>query len=202
MDEKKKYFTSGEIADHCGINFNIVVRWANRGRIKFPWKMEQKVSLDEFIVFLSDHNFQSLNLSEHQEPTVLIIDDEINVVNSIGRVFSSNGFKIISANNGFRAGLLLKQESPLIITLDLSMDKISGFDFLKIIKELHLNQKVWIVVISGEPNEDLEKAIEMGADFYLRKPFSKLDLEKIIKKLHPGVNDGEGLERSSIRRAI
>ena len=199
MDEKKKYFTSGEIANHCGINFNMIVRWANRGRIKFPWKMEQKVSLDEFIIFLSEHNFQS-SRTNNANPSVLIVDDEVNVVNSIGRIFTANGFQILSANNGFKAGLLLKQENPLIITLDLSMDKISGFDILKIIKSLNFKQKAWIIVISGESNEYLEKAIEMGADFYLRKPFSKEDLEKIIKKLCPIIIEGENHERSSFRR--
>lgn len=97
---------------------------------------------------------------------------------------------------------MLKQESPLIITLDLTMNKISGFDILKIIKSLSIKQKAWIIVISGESKEYLEKAIDLGADFYLRKPFLKEDLEKIIKKLHPSLIEGEKHERSSIRRAV
>jgi two-component system response regulator VicR len=204
---KAKYFTTGQIAEHCGVNFRTVIRWINKGYIKankLPGRGDHRVSLEDFIAFLNENNFSPLsskNEKEEAELKALIIDDEINVVNSIGRVFASNGFHVLSAQNGFRAGFILNQECPQILTLDLNMKELNGYDVLKIIRGLKLNHKLWVIVISGESEESLEKAIEEGADFYLKKPFSKIDLEKIIHKFFPLKNEGISNERGSIRSA-
>lgn len=203
MEEKIKFFTTGQIANHCGVNFRTVLRWINRGYIranKLPGRGDHRVSLDDFIAFLNENKLEPLANST-ERPRALIIDDETNMVNSIGRIFSSNGFDVLTAENGFRAGYLLNQAKPQILTLDLNMKELSGFEVLKIIKGLKLNEKVWVIVISGESSEKLEKAIELGADFYLRKPFSKLDLEKIITKTSTMKTLGEVNERDRIRRA-
>ncbi|MDO9181263.1 MAG: response regulator [Bacteriovorax sp.] len=206
-EEKIKFFTTGQVADHCGVNFRTVIRWINKGYIKanrLPGRGDHRISLDDFISFLNENDFKSLSLEKNITPNLpkaLIIDDEINAANSIGRIFTSNGFNVITAENGFKAGYLLNQEKPQILTLDLNMCDLNGYDVLKIIKGIKLNHKVWVIIISGDSEERLEKAIELGADLYLKKPFLKEDLEKIILKFYPKNNVGENNERSSIRRA-
>lgn len=200
--KRRRDFTTGEIANQCGISFSAITKWINRGKINFPWRVDQQVSFEDFILFLSQHDLQNRPNLTAIPPTVLVIDDESNVVNSIGRVFHSLGFKVLSSDNGFKAGLLISQERPQIITLDLNLENVDGYDILEMIKKLKLENKVWIVVISGESEDCLEKSIELGADCFLKKPFSKNDLEKIIKKFYPDQNVGENHERSSVRRAF
>lgn len=185
MSNRKKIYTTTEVAQKCGITYRSIAKWVNRSRIHFPWQPDQQVSLDDFIAFINSNDLHTLSKKENKRPTALIVDDEDNVASSIGRVFLSNGFDIFLAKNGFRAGILLKQENPQIITVDLSMQDLDGFDVLSIIQNLKLNTKAWIIIISGNSEDCLEKAIEMGADFYLKKPFSKSDLERIIHKIYP-----------------
>ena len=142
-------------------------------------KMNQ-TNVEDFIVQLKEQNRVQKN---NQELKALVIDDEENVAKSIGRVFSNKGIKVLLAHNGFSAGMILSNEKPKIVTLDLKMEQLSGQDVLKIIAALNLNEKIWVIVISGETEEHLIKAVNSGADFYLKKPFSKDDLEKIIDKL-------------------
>ena len=190
-DINSNFFTTGQIAEHCGVSFKTVIRWINRGYIKanrLQGRGDQYVSLDDFIDFLNENNFSSIEKRLRNGilmPKVLIVDDEINVINSLSRIFTANGFTTLSAENGFKAGFILNQEKPQLLTLDLNMKNLNGFDVLKIIKGLNLSQKVWVIIISGDSIGSLEKAIELGADFYLRKPFAKNDLEKIIQKVCP-----------------
>ncbi len=185
MNEIKKYYTTSEVANHCGVSFNAVARWVNKKRHHFPWQRDQKVSLDDFILFIDQINLDGLSKAKENVPRALIVDDEEYTAKSIGRVFNNCGFNIFMAQNGFKAAVLLKQELPQIVTLDLSMNELNGYDVLKIIKSIKLRQKAWIIIISGNSEDSFQKAIEMGADFYLKKPFSKHDLEKIILKLYP-----------------
>jgi len=197
--KEQSFFSTGQIAEHCGVNFRTVLRWINKGLIKsvrLPGvKGEHRVSLEDFANFLKDNSFEPLtnNLDNDSNSKVLIIDDEINMVNSIGRVFTSKGLKVYSADNGLKAGYLLSLVKPKILTLDLDLKDVNGFEFLKIIQGLQLKEKIWIVVISGGSDDQVNKAISMGADCYLKKPFSKNDLEKIISKFCIGPeNDHEG----------
>jgi len=182
---EKKYYTTGEVANHCGVSFRAVARWVNKSRRQFPWRKDQKVSLDDFINFIDEIDLGEFSKTNDKRPKALIVDDEEYAVSSIGRVFNNCGFNIFMAQNGFKAAVLLKQELPEIITLDLTMNELDGYDLLKIIKSLKLKQKSWIIIISGNSEDNFQKAMELGADFYLQKPFSKQDLEKIINKLFP-----------------
>nr|BDT27435.1 response regulator [Bacteriovorax sp. HI3] len=184
LKSDKKIFTTIEVAQKCGMNYQIVSRWFNRYRIQFPWKPEQKVSLDEFVEFINK-SLPVENEKKPKRPSVLIVDDEENVANSISRVFQCNGFDILLAENGFKAAILAKKEVPQIITIDLSMNGLDGYDVVSIIQKLKVRQKAWIIIISGSSHDSCERAVEMGADFYLQKPFSKTDLEKIIWRVCP-----------------
>lgn len=209
MKEEKRFFTTGEIANYCGVNFRTVLRWINKGYIKaqkLPGRGDHRITLDDFIAFLNENNFEvdeilKLKKEDENRLKVLIVDDESSIVNSISRIFSMKGFEIHTADNGFKAGFLLSKERPQIITLDLNMGNLDGFDVLKIINALKMQEKIWTVVISGDQESKVEKAIELGADFYLRKPFSKEDLDKIISRVFPTSTHEELDERDSIRRA-
>jgi DNA-binding response OmpR family regulator len=114
---------------------------------------------------------------------VLIIDDEKNIIESISSFFPENEFKILSSTNADQAMLLIHEERPLILTLDLRMFDSNGIEILKTINDLGFNKKIWIIVISGAKESELQAAVDFGADFYLQKPFHENDLNKIIKKL-------------------
>ena len=127
-----------------------------------------------------DQEISNSNREDSDSLRVLIIDDEIIMQNSLKRIFQSKNFKTFYADNLFTACFNIKKYRPHIVTLDLNLNGYSGVELVKI-KEKYFSECL-VIVISGEDLNKLEEAVNLGADIYLKKPFEKNDLEKIIDK--------------------
>jgi CheY-like chemotaxis protein len=193
--DKNKYLSVKQISHYCEVDDMIVESWISRG-LMGPNNKKTTVQLEDFISFLnSNHHFENTE-SSRDELSVLVVDDELNVASVIGEVFTSHGFKVTTSGDAIQAGLVIKNKMPKIVTLDLTMTSFDGLDVLKIINGLQLQGKIWVVVISGSSEENIQQAMNVGADCYLQKPFSNNDLEKIINKFFP--NQGKNnLSRAS-----
>jgi len=116
--------------------------------------------------------------------TVIIIDDHDPIRKAIRRVLSGMGFKTIQEYfDGHDALKALAREAmpvDLIIT-DLYMRKVTGFQVLKKIRTKSYGFDIPIVVVTGEGSkEDIVKAVDLGADEYVLKPFQMVELEKKV----------------------
>ena len=72
---------------------------------------------------------------------------------------------------------------PALITLDLSMPGMSGFEVVSFMREREILKNIKILVVSALPDDDLQKAILLGADAALSKPFDNSELLQHIDKL-------------------
>lgn len=190
MEEKwPTYLSVAQFAKYCGVNSKMVWRWIKNGEIKAvkpPGKNDYKIgvnNLSKIKIEKMDRTFFRLESQIRDQSKVLIVDDEPNVIESIGSTFSDCGFKIVSTTNAYEAVLLLQTERPLFLTLDLQMIDHSGIEILKLINDLGLKKNMWVIIISAANESELRFAVDIGADFYLQKPFYENDLNKIIKKL-------------------
>ena len=68
-------------------------------------------------------------------PTILIVDDEISIVQSLGGLLTDEGFEVKAASNGYEALKLIEQEAPDLVLLDIWMPGIDGIETLKEIKK-------------------------------------------------------------------
>jgi len=105
---------------------------------------------------------------------ILLVDDA-KMFQDIYKVkLLPEGFKIKTANNGMEALKLLSEEIPDLILLDLNMPVMDGFKVLQAVKADPKFSSIHIVVLSsrGQP-EEIEKAINLGADGYLVKSTAK-----------------------------
>jgi len=114
---------------------------------------------------------------------ILIVDDEEQLAKSIQRVLRGAGYKTSLALDGFRAGSKLMKEKPALMTLDLSMPGIDGFDVIQFVKSSEELSATKILVISALDEDHLQRAISLGADAYLQKPFVNSELLAEIEKL-------------------
>lgn len=190
MEEKwPTYLSIAQFAKYCGVNSKMVWRWIKNGEIKAvkpPGKKDYKIGVNNLSKIKIEKIDRICSRLEYQMPCqskVLIVDDEPNVIESISSTFSDSGFEIISTTNAYEAVLLLQAEQPLFLTLDLKMIDHSGIEILKLINDLGLKQNMWVIIISAANESELRFAVDLGADFYLQKPFYENDLNKIIKKL-------------------
>jgi len=113
---------------------------------------------------------------------ILIIDDEVDICEMLKDFFSARGYQVMYALTG-QGGLdAFNIERPQIVMLDLFLGDIYGLEVLKKIKTIDRSSVVIIITGSGS-KEDEKKAKELGADFYLDKPFSVAALKKLLLEI-------------------
>ena len=182
-----KTLTSGEIAAYCDVNLRTVIRWIESGKLKgfkLPGRGNNRVLVEDFIEFLERHNMPIPEaLKGTANPAVLIVDDEMPVAKSIQRVARRAGYDSYIATGGFQAGIMLSQHEPKVMTLDLSMPGMDGYSVIEFTRSQSKYKDLKIVVISALDDISLERALEIGADATLQKPFSNHDLTMVLEQL-------------------
>lgn len=117
--------------------------------------------------------------------TILIVDDS-----SAMRSFIISGleelgdYKFKEAKTGFEALKELPRDNYILVISDINMPDINGLELLNFIKTSENYKHIPVLMISTETKEeDLKRALSMGADDYLTKPFEIKHLQKKVKKL-------------------
>lgn len=182
-----KTLTPGEIAQYCDVHQRTVSRWIASGQLKgfkLPGRGNYRVVLADFIEFLQKQRMP-VPPEFSQATSVLVVDDEVAYQRAILRVLKSSGYEVFLAADGFQAGIMLLEEKPSVMTLDLQMPGLDGFEVLKFIRQRPELHHIKILVISGLGLDELEKARAAGADATLAKPFDNaLLLNAIAQLLH------------------
>ncbi len=180
---EKPPLTTGDIAKHCGVNFRTVIRWIERGRLKayqLPGRGDNRVRAEDFMVFLRDNQMPVPAEFLDKQRRVLVVEDDPVMARAIERVLKRAGYETRTAMDGFRAGVLLGDFQPSVVTLDLRLPGLGGLEVLKFIRSTEHFSNVRILVVSGMPQDELNKALQTGADDILGKPF---DNEILLKKV-------------------
>ena len=112
-------------------------------------------------------------MSEKQ--TILVIEDERSISNFICRALTANDYKAIPAYRGKEGMSLFFSHSPDLVLLDLGLPDTDGLDILAQLRGLP--REVPIIIISARDRESEKvKALDMGADDYVVKPFGVSEL--------------------------
>lgn len=188
-----KTLKPSEIAQYCDVHQRTVSRWIANGQLKghkLPGRGNYRVLVEDFITFLHKQRMPMPELFDTQaieqttgKKRILIIDDEAAMRNAVRRVLQSTQYDIISAQDGFQAGVKVIAEQPDLIILDLSMPGLDGFDVIQFIRQRPDLTKVKILVLSGLAPADLAESIKIGANDAVAKPFDNSDLLSRVKTL-------------------
>lgn len=106
--------------------------------------------------------------------TILIIEDEKNILDFMTKILKTNGYRVISAASGNAGLALITSQCPDIILLDLGLPDMDGNEIITSVRQ-------WtscpIIVISARTGErDKVRALDLGADDYITKPFGTPEL--------------------------
>ena len=113
------------------------------------------------------------------EPLVLAADDEPGILKLIKLELSSEGFRVVVAENGETALRLLDEYRPEIVLLDILMPDMDGIDVMKMMKD---RRNVPVILLTAKGNDgDKVAGLEAGADDYLAKPFSPDELTARVR---------------------
>lgn len=108
--------------------------------------------------------------------TILVIDDEESICQSLRAILSDEGYQVLVAGSGEEALRIFEEEMPQLVLLDIWLPGMDGLETLKAIKKI--NPQVLVIVMSGHGTiETAVKATKLGAFDFIEKPLS---LDKII----------------------
>jgi two-component system KDP operon response regulator KdpE len=107
-------------------------------------------------------------------PRILIVDDEPNILGTLGPLLRARGYDVLTAMTGRSAVQTVERDPPDLIVLDLGLPDVDGVEVCRIVRETH---NVPIVVLSARGAEgDKVRALDLGADDYVTKPFGAEEL--------------------------
>lgn len=118
---------------------------------------------------------------------ILVVDDEPDIAKLIQLYLEKEGYSVIKAFDGEEALRIARKEKPDLITLDIMMEKMDGFEVLHCLKEDPVTEPIPVVILSIVSGE--HKGYRLGASDYLPKPINPERLTKVIRNLlgEPGV---------------
>jgi DNA-binding response OmpR family regulator len=114
---------------------------------------------------------------------ILVADDDLDLLGLVAYSLSQAGYLVVKASDGPGALATFEAEAPDLVILDINMPGTSGFEVCTAIRARG-DVPVMMLTARGE-EQDLVKALDLGADDYLTKPFSPKTLLARVKALRP-----------------
>ncbi|MDR3198729.1 MAG: response regulator [Planctomycetaceae bacterium] len=180
----KTVFTTGEAAKICKVSQQTIIRCFDSGQLKgfrVPGSRFRRIPRDQLFAFMRDNGIPTDAL-ESGKRKILVVDDDRELVELICDVLERDGrFETKSVNNGFDAGMMVKEYRPDLIVLDVMLPDINGKEVCVRVRSDDTLEEVKIICISGMVES--EKILELrmsGANDFLQKPF---ETEKLIERI-------------------
>ena len=113
---------------------------------------------------------------------VMVVDDSLTVRKFTTRLLSREGFEVIAARDGVDALQALGERAPDVILLDIEMPRMDGFEFAKSIKSDAKTAHIPIIMITSRTaDKHRNRALELGVDAFLGKPFQEEELLRNLR---------------------
>jgi len=130
--------------------------------------------------------------------TVLVADDEPDVLNLVAMNLQRAGFDILKAADGEQALRMARDEEPDLVILDLMMPALSGLEVAKLLKQSPSTARIPVLMLTAKSDEvDRIVGFELGADDYVTKPFSPRELvlrvQSVLRRMDSAPESADAL---------
>ena len=116
--------------------------------------------------------------------TILIVDDEPNIVVPLQFLMEKNGYQALVAQSGEEALEAVSKYSPDLVLLDIMLPGIDGFEVCEIVKLNPEWKHIKIIFLTAKGRDvDIAKGMVLGADEYIAKPFSNQQIVESVQRL-------------------
>ena len=180
----KTVFTTGEAAKICKVSQQTIIRCFDSGQLRgfrVPGSRFRRIPRDILFRFMKENGIPTDAL-ESGRRKALIVDDDEELVELIRDALEADGrFEIRVANNGFDAGMMVKEYHPDVIVLDIMLPDINGKEVCQRVRSDSNLDDVKIICISGMVEQDkIEDLKASGANEFVQKPF---EVEQLIERI-------------------
>ena len=180
----KTVFTTGEAAKICKVSQQTIIRCFDSGQLRgfrVPGSRFRRIPRDVLYRFMKENGIPTDAL-ESGRRKALIVDDDEELVELIRDALEADGrFEIRVANNGFDAGMMVREYHPDVIVLDVMLPDINGKEVCQRVRSDNALDDVKIICISGMVEQDkIEDLKASGANDFMQKPF---EVENLIERI-------------------
>lgn len=180
----KTVFTTGEAAKICKVSQQTIIRCFDSGQLKgfrVPGSRFRRIPRDILYKFMKENGIPTDAL-ESGKRKALIVDDDLELVELIRDVLEADGrFEVRAVNNGFDAGMMVKEYHPDIIVLDVMLPDINGKEVCQRVRSDSALDDVRIICISGMVEQDkIADLKKSGANDFVQKPF---EVESLVSRI-------------------
>jgi DNA-binding response OmpR family regulator len=153
-----------------------IIRCFDNGTLKgfrVPGSRFRRIPRDQLFAFMRDNGIPTDAL-ESSRRRILLVDDDQELVDLLRDTFERDGrFEVHTANNGFDAGMKVKELRPDLVVLDVMLPDINGKEVCQRVRSDESLDSVKIICISGMVEQDkVEELRAAGANDFLQKPFA------------------------------
>jgi len=172
----KTVFTTGEAAKLCKVSQQTIIRCFDNGSLngfRVPGSRFRRIPREMLLSFMKENGIPT-DAFESGNRKVLVVDDDLELVELLVDVFERDGrFDVKNANNGFDAGMLVREFRPDLVVLDVMLPDINGKEVCVRIRSDDSLEDVKIICISGMVEQDkISELTAAGADDFMHKPFT------------------------------
>ena len=115
---------------------------------------------------------------------ILIVDDEPSIIVPVQFLMEQNGYDVMVAFSGEEAMEIIADKKVDLILLDIMLPVIDGFEVCQRVRENPQWNKIKIILLTALGSDaNVEKGLALGADAYITKPFSNVDIVEQVKAL-------------------
>jgi len=181
--------TVSQASKYCKVSSKTIINWIDQGYIKAyktvgGHRRIKKEDLDKFLIDKGMPLPEEPKVEEKKK--ILVVDDDKIIVETIVQALEEDeyGYEMISAGDGFEAGLQVNHFKPDLLILDIMMPDINGYEVCQKIKSNPETKDTKIIVLSAYLDDDaFTKMKEYGADACFSKPLPLEQLRYEVAKL-------------------
>ena len=181
--------TVSQASNYCKVSPKTIINWIEAGHIKAYKTVggHRRIKKEDLDQFLKE---KGMPIPEETKPEerkkILVVDDDRIIVETIVQALEEDefGYEMISASDGFEAGLQVSHFRPDLLILDIMMPDINGYEVCKKIKSNPETRDIKIIVLSAYLSDEAFREMkEYGADACFSKPLPLEQLKFEVAKL-------------------
>ncbi len=181
--------TVSQAGKYCRVSPKTIINWIEAGHLKAYKTVggHRRIKQEDLDQFLRDKGMPLPEEPKGEErKKILVVDDDKIIVETIVQSLEEDeyGYEMISASDGFEAGLQVSHFKPDLLILDIMMPDINGYEVCQKIKLNPETKDIKIIVLSAYLNDEAFKQMkEYGADACFSKPLPLEQLKYEVAKL-------------------
>jgi two-component system, OmpR family, response regulator len=185
---RRSFYTTFEISQICGVNPTTVQNWVKGKKLKAFQTPggHRRVSREDLVSFMKEFGMPIPSDLMQAPPLIMLVDDEIEILDMLESVITSGSeeVKIVTAQSGVEALLMIGESKPALLILDIMMPGMNGHEVCQKLKANPSTRNIKIVAITGDHDPAVkERILSAGADLFFTKPIDVIGFREQCLRL-------------------